>query len=96
MCCSFCIQWITVCQAFKDSSELHADSVATPAATMNNEQTRRRKRGDVNTRSDVMEPFSYRLYKTASGKLPDAALIEDWFVSLFPEPNSILQCEFRA
>jgi len=82
MCCSFCIQWITVCQAFKDSSELHADSVATPAATMNNEQTRRRKRGDVNTRSDVMEPFSYRLYKTASGKLPDAALIEDWFVFL--------------
>jgi len=59
---------------------------------MNNEQKRRRKRGDVNTRFEVIELFCFRLYKTASGKLPDAALIEDWFVSLFPEPNSILQC----
>jgi hypothetical protein len=31
-----------------------------------------------------------------SGNGRHAALIEDWSVSLLLEPNSILQCEFRA
>ena len=37
------------------------------AATMNNEQKKRRKRGDVNARFDVIEVFLFPLYKTASG-----------------------------
>jgi len=44
---------------------------------MNNEQKKRRKRGDVNARFEVIEFFLLRLYMAASGKLPDAALIED-------------------
>jgi hypothetical protein len=35
---------------------------------MNNEQMKRRKRGDVNKRSGVIELVGFRLYKTASGK----------------------------
>jgi hypothetical protein len=34
---------------------------------MNNEQKRRRKRGDVKTRFDVIELFLYWLYMAASG-----------------------------
>ena len=45
---------------------------------MNNEQKRRRKGDDVNARFDVIELFLFRLYTAASGKLPDAALIEEW------------------
>jgi hypothetical protein len=63
---------------------------------MKNEEKKRRKCGDIQARSDVIELFIVRLYMAASGKLPDAALIEKWFDSLFPEPNSILQSEFRA
>jgi len=62
---------------------------------MNNEQKRRRKRGNVNTRFEVIELFVSSL-QNGVRQLPDAALIEDWFVSLFPKPNSILQYEFRA
>ena len=64
---------------------------------MNNEQKRCRNRGDVNARFDVIELFLFRLYVAASGKLPDAAWIEKWPVCLLlPEPNLILQYEFRA
>jgi len=37
------------------------------AAAMNNEQKKRRTRGDVNARFEVIEFFCFRLYKTASG-----------------------------
>jgi len=37
------------------------------AAAMNNEQMRRRKRGDVNARFEVIEFFLFPLYETASG-----------------------------
>ena len=42
--------------------EPNAPSAAMAAATMNNEQKRRRKCGDVNARFDVIELFLYRLY----------------------------------
>jgi hypothetical protein len=63
---------------------------------MSNEQKRRRNCGDVNTRFDVID---FSVIRSTGGvrQLPDAALIEQWFgCSLLPEPNSILQCEFRA
>jgi hypothetical protein len=63
---------------------------------MNNEQKKRRKRGDVNGRFDVID---FLVIRSTGGvrHLPDATLIEQWFgCSLLPEPNSILQYEFRA
>ena len=47
--------------------EPNAPSAAMAAPTMNNEQKKRRKRGDVNARFDVIEVFLFPLYKTASG-----------------------------
>jgi hypothetical protein len=66
------------------------------AAAMNNEQKRRRTRGDVNARFEVIEFFLFSALQNGVRQLPDAALIEIWFVFLVLEPNSILQCEFRA
>jgi hypothetical protein len=60
--------------------EPNAPSAAMAAATMNNKQNARRKRGDVNAWFDVIQLFFSPLHGAASGKLPDAALIEHWFV----------------
>jgi hypothetical protein len=63
---------------------------------MNNEQKKRRKRGDVKAWFDVID---FLVIRSTGGvrQLPDATLIEQWPVCfLLPEPNLILQYEFRA
>jgi hypothetical protein len=65
--------------------EPNAPSAAIAAATMNNEQKRRRKSGHVNARFEVIELFLFSALQNGVRQLPDAALIEDWFVSLFPK-----------
>jgi hypothetical protein len=77
--------------------EVMAASAATAAATMNNEQKRRRNCGDVNARFEVIELFLLLGLHGGVRHLPDAALTEKWLVCpLLPEPNLILQSEFRA
>jgi hypothetical protein len=44
---------------------------------MNNEQKRRRKRGHVNTRFEIIELFGFGSTWRGVRQLPDAALIED-------------------
>ena len=58
--------------------EPNAPSAATAADTMNSEQKRCRKRGDVNARFEVIELFLNRPYMWRP-QLPDAAFIEKCF-----------------